>query len=54
MTLPLIIFGVLFGAYAYFFRPRWLGLLGRRVRLVGYAYVLAILISALVRLRWGI
>ena len=35
MTLPLIIFGVLFGAYAYFFRPSWLGLLGRRVRAQG-------------------
>ncbi len=54
MTLPLIFFGILFGAYAYLFRPRWLGRFGRRIRVVGYAYVLAILISAVIRLRWGI
>ena len=52
--LPLIVFGVVFGVYWYFFRPSWLGIVGRRARLVGYAYVLAILISAMVRLRWGI
>lgn len=54
MTLLLVVFGGLIGAYAYFFRPPWLARVGRRIRLVGYAYVIAILVSAVIRLRWGI
>ncbi len=35
------------------FRPRQLGQLGRRARAVGYAYVAAVLISAVLRLAFG-
>ncbi len=52
--LPLILLGIVFGAYYYLFRPRWVGRFGRKLRVVGYAYVLAILIAAVIRLRWGI
>jgi hypothetical protein len=54
MILLLALLGVVIGAYVYLFRPAWFWRLGRRVRIVGYAYVAAILISAVVRLRWGI
>jgi len=56
MLLPLLVVGGAVGAYIYFFRPPWARRLGRRLKIVAYAYVAAILISAVLRLwlGWGV
>ncbi|MDA0366563.1 MAG: hypothetical protein O3B31_13555 [Chloroflexi bacterium] len=50
---PLLVLGIVFGVYVYFFRPPWFRRLGKRASVVGYAYVAAILISAAFRLAFG-
>ena len=50
---PLLVLGIVFGAYAYFFKPAWVRRLGKRASVVAYAYVAAILISAALRLAFG-
>lgn len=49
----LLIVGGLFVLYLVLFNPRQLGWLGRKAKVVAYAYVAAILISAALRLTTG-
>ena len=51
--LYLMVLGGVFGAYVYLFRPKWAGRWGRKARVVGYAYVAAVLLSALLQYAFG-
>jgi hypothetical protein len=51
--LYLLLLGAVLGGSIYLFRPKWAGRWGRKARIVGYAYVAAVLLSALLQYYLG-